>query len=256
MKNNYHRLFIYSTTLLLVVLNIPAIPIIFDLPAMAVAETAKEKAKAEKEKIKAEKLKEEEAAGVKLKEETKLRDEETAAAAKLKEEAKLNAANSRMIGQILNGLAIFLHIVEVAGLVILFLTLKKSNEQKDDRIDELNEKISSLKEEHKTKNNVPVFNKSESVPAHLTYRLDEMARQITALQNRSGSSSQQQPYSSQPPRSLPPAPPAMRLSGYAFLDLYKQNPEACKSQYSAIRVSENEENIQKRWDGQQQDISQ
>jgi hypothetical protein len=271
MKNNYHRLFIYSTTLLLACLNVPVTPRILDLPAIAIeqtpTETLPQKASADaKERRKADakaKKKEAEAEAQQKEAEAteKKATEEADAKQKLEETAKQKAAeasNSRMIGQILNGLAILLHVLEVAGLVGVFIILKKYNDRVERRkyeIKQLEKKITALEENPKTQSNTPVSNQFSSIPTNLAFRVDRMESQISSLQNSlSANSTQQQGYSSQPSRSLPPAPPAMKSSGYAFLDLYKQNPDACKSQYSAIKVSENEENFQKRWDGQQQDI--
>ena len=161
------------------------------------------------------------------------------------------------IWSILSWLAIILHLLEIGGLACLVMAmvkLQKSDKKKTQQLLNISENLTSFEGELITKNNSRQSNNSDSV-AQLIFRLNEMDRQITSLQqNRSGSSSQQQTYSSQQHRALPPAPPAMRSSGYPFLDLYKQNPDACKSRYSAIRVSENEENFQKRWGGQQQDV--
>jgi myosin heavy subunit len=245
MKNNYQRLFIYSTTLLLACLNVLVIPRILDLPAIAITKSPK---------ATADDLVQQKADGSRsdANPEEKKATEEPDAKKELEKATKRKAAeasNSQMTWQILNGLAILLHVLEVAGLVGVFIILKKYNDKMESRrheIKQLERNIIVLEEKPKAQ----VSNHSSSIPT-LVSRLDRMENQISSLKNSLSTNSFQQ---SQPSRSLPPAPSAMKSSGYAFLDLYKQNPDACKSQYSVIKVSENEENIQKRWDGQQQDI--
>lgn len=141
----------------------------------------------------------------------------------------------------------FLHILEFAGLGGLLYLLNRAKNDSAVRERKLLGKIANLDKSFKEQD-ISVRNLDSNLSA-----VKKQAAQIQVSQ-------QQQARDLPSPQSYGVAQPAagsadpIARSEYPFLDLYKQSPESFKSQYSPTVVSESEENLQKRWGGDQSEI--
>jgi hypothetical protein len=164
-----------------------------------------------------------------------------------------------LLGSILNGLHILLHILEIAGLVRMFIVwskLQDSDKEKNIRLNNLTNDIDVYDkklqiQESKLKN----VDSELATAKHQSSRINEkIDKQLTSQQGRNEGSYQNLNPGYLSRSESPKSTPAMAPSAYPFLDLYRQNPDRFKSQYAPIPVSEIAENLQKRWAGDQQEI--
>jgi hypothetical protein len=145
-----------------------------------------------------------------------------------------------------------LHVLEFAGLGGLLYLLNRAKNNSAVRERKLSERIANLDKS---------FKEQDTSVRTLEYNLSDVKKQAAQIQGIERSLSQQQSREMSSPQSYGVAPPVsgslaapVAFSEYPFLDLYKQSPETFKSRYSPTVVSESEENFQKRWGGNQNEI--
>ncbi len=144
-----------------------------------------------------------------------------------------------------------LHVLEFAGLGGLLYLLNRTKNNSAVRERKLSERIANLDKS---------FKEQDMSVRTLDYNLSAVKKQAAQIQGIEKSLSQQQSRELSSPQSYGVAQPVsasaapIAFSEYPFLDLYKQSPETFKSRYSPTVVSESEENLQKRWGGDQNEI--
>jgi hypothetical protein len=160
---------------------------------------------------------------------------------------------SSLLDKSLPWISTVLHAIELLGLVTFMILLKDVKQQSKERDRKLSEKIAalenSLKEQQQQLGNLD---------AGISSIKQSTARTRATEQNfppPSASSNLGTPAGFLPnsrPEQMPSAPIAN--SEYPFMELYQQSTDAFKHQYSPTAVSEDSENLQRRWAGEQQEI--
>jgi hypothetical protein len=166
---------------------------------------------------------------------------------------KSKAVNESSLDKFLLWISALLHGVELLSLVTFMVLLKDAHKTNRERDQKLSEKIAALEarlQEQKT--DMHNLDSDLSTMRKSAARIQEIDQKLSAQQARSSLD----PSSSAAgfPQPGLAQTTSVALSAYPFLDLYRQSPDAFKHQYSPNTVSEDSENIQKRWAGEQQEI--
>jgi hypothetical protein len=144
----------------------------------------------------------------------------------------------------------FFHALELAGIGGLFYLFKRTKHEGVVRERKLAERVAFLDKSFKDQD-VSVRNLDTSLSAvrkqaaQMQGVQQQQARDLPRPQGYVSVSVAQAEYAAAAP---------VASSEYPFLALYKQSPESFKSQYNPTVVSENKENLQKRWGGDQNEI--
>jgi hypothetical protein len=160
---------------------------------------------------------------------------------------------SSLLDKSLPWISTVLHAIELLGLVTFMILLKDVKQQSKERDRKLSEKIAALEN---------ILGKQQQQLGNLDAGVSSIkqstARTRAAEQNfpsQSVSGNLGTPagfFPNSRPEQMPSAPIAN--SEYPFLELYQQSTDAFKQQYSPMAVSEDSENLQRRWAGEQQEI--
>lgn len=181
------------------------------------------------------------------------------------EKSKIATAETRgqkdesSINQFLPWIWALLHVVEIATLFVLLSRLKDLKQKSKDKANKLSEKITALESSlDEQKISIRGLDTSLTTVKKSTSRMID--QKFLELQDRNNPNppsmddGKPQPSFAQA-ASLAQFPNRDALSTeYSFLEVYRQSPDTFKNQYSPNTVSEDSENIQKRWAGEQQEI--
>jgi hypothetical protein len=146
-----------------------------------------------------------------------------------------------------------LHGIELLGLVTFMILLKEVKQTSQARDHKLGEKIATLENslrEQKTQ--------LSNLDAGVSSLNQSTARPSETAQNFSPPTvggNLVTPSAFSPSTRLEQTPGAtIANQEYPFMELYQQSTDAFKHQYSPMAVSEDSENLQRRWAGEQQEI--
>jgi hypothetical protein len=153
---------------------------------------------------------------------------------------------------ILGGLSGLLHLLEIAGLVWAYLKIQQLTEKSRDsrsQIKSLTDRLSASEQKQKTQGDQLKSIGSEAANArNLTSRMNAIEQ---ASQRKSNDIGYAEPAYNLP---SPGLEKASAPSAYPFLDTYRRSTDNFKNQYSPKIVSEDADNLQKRWSGDHQEI--
>jgi hypothetical protein len=181
------------------------------------------------------------------------------------EKSKIATAETRgqkdesSINQVLPWIWALLHVAEIATLFILLSKLKDLKQKSADKASKLSEKITALEsslDEQKT--SIRGLDTSLTTIKKSTSRMID--QKFLEQQARNNPNPPNVDYGKPQPSFAQAASLARFPNGdaplteYPFLEIYRQSPDTFKNQYSPNTVSEESENIQKRWAGEQQEI--
>jgi hypothetical protein len=164
-----------------------------------------------------------------------------------------------LINQFLPWIWALLHAAEIATLFVLLSRLKALEQKSKNRADKLSEKITALEsslDEQKT--SIRGLDTSLTTVKKSTSRMID--QKFLEQQARNNPNPPNVDYGKPQPSFAQAASLAQFPNGdapsteYSFLEVYRQSPDTFKNQYSPNTVSEDSENIQKRWAGEQQEI--
>jgi hypothetical protein len=166
---------------------------------------------------------------------------------------KTDSDDASPLPLILSSLSGLLHLLEIAGLVWAYLKIQQLTEKSRDsrsQIKSLTERLGAAEQKQKTQGDQLKTIGSETVNArNLTSRMNAIEQ---ASQRKSNEISYADPgYNLPSPGS---EKVAATPSPYPFLDIYRRSPDNFKNQYSPKIVSEDADNLQKRWSGDHQEI--
>jgi hypothetical protein len=175
-----------------------------------------------------------------------------AASSAVKGVSKTDGSDS-LISLILSSLSGLLHLLEIAGLVWAYLKIQQLTEKNRDsrsQIKSLTERLSASEQKQKAQGDQLKLIGSEAVNArNLTSRMNAIEQ---ASQRKSNDIGYAEPAYNLPSPGLEKA--AAAPSAYPFLDTYRRSTDNFKNQYSPKIVSEDADNLQKRWSGDHQEI--
>jgi hypothetical protein len=151
-----------------------------------------------------------------------------------------------------------LHLLEIAGIVWGYITIAKLKDKNRGQINSLAERLTVSEQKQKTQSEKLKTQESQlknigseaSNTRNLTSRMNAIEQQAAQEKYSDvgyASSSYNQPSPSVTKAASAPSP-------YPFLDVYRQSPDNFKNQYAPKAVSEDADNLQKRWSGDQQEI--
>jgi hypothetical protein len=167
--------------------------------------------------------------------------------------AKTSSDDSSPLPLILSGLSGILHLLEIAGLVWAYLKIQQLTEKNRDsrsQIKSLTERLGASEQKQKTQGDQLKLIGSEAANArNLTSRMNAIEQ---ASQRKSNDIGYAEPAYNLPSPGLEKA--AAAPSAYPFLDTYRRSTDNFKNQYSPKIVSEDADNLQKRWSGDHQEI--
>jgi hypothetical protein len=176
-----------------------------------------------------------------------------AASSAVKGVSKTDGSDS-LISLILSSLSGLLHLLEIAGLVWAYLKIQQLTEKNRDsrsQIKSLTERLGASEQKQKTQGDQLKLIGSEAANArNLTSRMNAIEQ---ASQRKSNDISYADPAYNLPSPGLEKAA-AATPSPYPFLDTYRRSSDNFKNQYSPKIVSEDADNLQKRWSGDHQEI--
>jgi hypothetical protein len=175
-----------------------------------------------------------------------------AASSAVKGASKTDGDDS-LIPWILGGLSGLLHLLEIAGLVWAYLKIQQLTEKSRDsrsQIKSLTDRLSASEQKQKTQGDQLKTIGSEAANArNLTSRMNAIEQ---ASQRKSSDIGYAEPAYNLPSPGLEKA--AAAPSAYPFLDTYRRSTDNFKNKYSPKIVSEDADNLQKRWSGDHQEI--
>jgi hypothetical protein len=149
-----------------------------------------------------------------------------------------------------------LHLLEIACIVFAFrglFRLEDKNNNNAQQLANLVKELSTYETNQKAQGNqLKSISSDVATTRGLTSRVSAIDKQLSAQQDNRVSSHSNP--SSEPRRVESAKAIPVNKSAYPFLDKYRQSPEIFKNQYSPSTVSEDAENLQKRWGGDQQEI--
>lgn len=135
-----------------------------------------------------------------------------------------------------------LHAIELLGLVTFMIFLRDVNRKSKERDQKASEKIVALENGLRE-----LTNQQRNLDASIS-GLKKSTAQAREMDRNFSASGLASPRSEQAPVNL------IVNSEYPFLDSYQKSTDAFKHQYSPTTVSEDAENLQRRWAGEQQEI--
>jgi hypothetical protein len=166
---------------------------------------------------------------------------------------KASSDDSSPLPLILSGLSGLLHLLEIAGLVWAYLKIQQLTEKSLDsrsQIKNLTDRLSASEQKQKTQGDQLKLIGSEAANArNLTSRMNAIEQ---ASQRKSNDIGYAEPVYNLPSPGLEKA--AAAPSAYPFLDTYRRSTDNFKNKYSPKIVSEDADNLQKRWSGDHQEI--
>jgi hypothetical protein len=137
-----------------------------------------------------------------------------------------------------------IHLLEILGIVLLVLTIRDMRKQNQERSRQVAEKITTL--DTGLKSQLSGIQKLDAGLVTLKTAVSQELHQNTSAA---------QPMANQAmPAQANSTRPEAAAGDLSFLDLYRQNIDAFKNQYLPTAASEDQENLQKRWSGERQDI--
>ncbi len=155
---------------------------------------------------------------------------------------------------ILGGLSGLLHLLEISGLIWAYLKIQQLTEKSRDsrsQIKNLTDRLSASEQKQKTQGDQLKSIGSEAANArNLTSRMNAIEQ---ASQRKSNDIGYAEPAYNLPSPGLEKAA-AATPSPYPFLDTYRRSTDNFKNKYSPKIVSEDADNLQKRWSGDHQEI--
>jgi hypothetical protein len=143
-----------------------------------------------------------------------------------------------------------LHLLEIAGIAWAYFRISKFMRKNSDEISKLNKKINDSEKRHIAQND------NLKKIASKTLDAEKLTSRIYAIEQAVQKKSSGVSYPSPPPNlsDTTVAKVSTAPSTYPFLDLYRHSPDAFKNQYAPKTVSEDAENFDRRWAGNQQGI--
>jgi hypothetical protein len=158
-----------------------------------------------------------------------------------------------LIPLILSSLSGLLHLLEIAGLVWAYLKIQQLTEKNRDsrsQIKSLTDRLSASEQKQKTQGDQLKSIGSEAANArNLTSRMNAIEQ---ASQRKNNDVGYADPTYHSPSPDI--AKVATAPSPYPFLDVYRRSPDNFKNKYAPKVVSEDADNLQKRWSGDHQEI--
>jgi hypothetical protein len=164
--------------------------------------------------------------------------------------AKASSDDSPPLPLILGGLSGLLHLSEIAGLVWAYLKINQLSEKSRDsrsQIKSLTDRLSTAEQKQKAQGDQ--FKTISSEAAN--------ARNLTSRMNAIEQANQRKTNDISYPTYDLPSPGLEKAaipSPYPFLDTYRRSSDGFRNQYSPKIVSEDADNLQKRWSGDHQEI--
>jgi hypothetical protein len=167
--------------------------------------------------------------------------------------SKTDGDDASPLPLILSGLSGILHLLEISGLVWAYLKIQQLTEKSRDsrsQIKSFTERLSASEQKQKTQGDQLKSIGSEAANArNLISRMNAIEQ---ASQRKSNDIGYAEPAYNLPSPGLEKT--AAAPSAYPFLDTYRRSSDNFKNQYSPKLVSEDADNLQKRWSGDHQEI--
>jgi hypothetical protein len=168
--------------------------------------------------------------------------------------AKADSDEASPLPLIISGLSGLLHLLGIAGMVWAYLKINQLSEKNRDsrsQIKSLMDRLNVSEQKQKSQGDQLKTISSEIANVrNLTSKVNAIEQQAT--QEKYSNVGYASPSYNQP--SLSTTKAAVAPSPYPFLDTYRQSPDNFKNQYAPKAVSEDADNLQKRWSGDQQEI--
>jgi hypothetical protein len=166
--------------------------------------------------------------------------------------AKANSDDASPISWFAGGFGL-LHLLEISGMVWAYIKINQLSEKSRDsrsQIRSLTDRLSASEQKQKSQADQLKTIDSESANSrNLTSRISAIEQ---AAQRKSSDVGYADPAYNSPGSGLAKA--AVAPSPYPFLDTYRQSSDNFKNQYAPKLVSEDADNLQKRWSGDHQEI--
>jgi hypothetical protein len=167
--------------------------------------------------------------------------------------SKTDGDNASPLPLILGSLSGLFHLLEIAGLVWAYLKIQQLTEKSRDsrsQIKSLTDRLGASEQKQKAQGDQLKSISSESANSrNLTSRISAIEK---AAQRKSNDIGYAEPAYNLPSPGLEKA--VAIPSPYPFLDTYRRSSDNFKNQYSPKIVSEDADNLQKRWSGDHQEI--
>ncbi len=167
--------------------------------------------------------------------------------------SKTDGDNASPFPWILGGLSGLIHLLEIAGLVWAYLKIQQLTEKNRDsrsQIKSLTDRLSASEQQQKMQaDQLKLIGSETAKTRNLTSRMNAIEQ---ASQRKSNDIGYAEPADNLPSFGLEKA--AVAPSAYPFLDTYRRSTDSFKNQYSPKIVSEDANNLQKRWSGDHQEI--
>jgi hypothetical protein len=147
-----------------------------------------------------------------------------------------------------------LHLLEIAGIAWAYFQISKFTKKNNEEIIRLNNKLSASEKKNATQDENLRKIASNTVDAQ---KLISRVNAIEQATQQKSSDASYASYQTSYPVSFSDttvAKVSTAPSPYPFLDLYRQSPDIFRNQYTPKTVSEDSDNFNRRWAGNQQEI--